>query len=236
MKPQDFMEALGGVSQEKLDALAKWQNAKTPITGEAPANKNRITQTADKPVFAARRRGTMKQKAKTKAPSAQMNPWKIGIGAAVTACAVIAASIGGGIISLDKQLQVGMSGGTSVAEQLSENEPILIRNNCTEGVALAMDIPAEGTAKVLHSVEDADPWITLLQQNAENGGEDGAGYSPALEMLKLEAQYTLYPPCYSIRRNMPKGGEILFSFHISEGAKQAISDLETTFECVENHP
>lgn len=145
-------------------------------------------------VTTKRRRGNMKQKAKTKAPSAQMNPWKIGISAAVTACAVIAASIGAGIISMDKQqqMQVGMSGGTSVAEQLSENEPILIRNNCTEGVALAMDIPAEGTAEVLHSVEDAEPWITLLQQNAENGGEDGAGYSPALEMLKLEAQYQHY--------------------------------------------
>ena len=46
MKPQDFMEALGGVSQEKLNALAKWQEAGTPITGKASAQEKRITQTA----------------------------------------------------------------------------------------------------------------------------------------------------------------------------------------------
>ena len=33
---------------------------------------------------------------------------------------------------------------------------------------------------------------------------------------------------------MPKGGyEIPFSFHISEGVKRAISDLETAFVCKE---
>ena len=119
MKPQDFMEALGGVSQEKLDALAKWQNAKTPITGEAPAKENCITQTADKPVFAVRRRETMKQNTKKKASAAQINPWKIGVGAAVAACAVFAVSIGAGIISMDKQrqMQVGSNVGTSAASE-----------------------------------------------------------------------------------------------------------------------
>ena len=143
---------------------------------------------------ATKRRRTMKQNTKKGVSAAQIILRKIGVGAAVAACAAIAVFIGAGIISMDKQqqMQVGMSGGTSVAEQLSENEPILIRNNCTEGVALAMDIPAEGTAKVLHSVEDAEPWITLLQQNAENGSEFGAGYSPMLEMLNLETQYQDY--------------------------------------------
>ena len=67
MKPQDFMEALGGVSQEKLDALAKWQEAGTPMTGKAPAQEKSIMQTAAEPVPTQRRRETMKQKVKLKA-------------------------------------------------------------------------------------------------------------------------------------------------------------------------
>lgn len=176
MKPQDFMEALGGVSQEKLDALAKWQNAKTPIAGEAPAKENRITQTADKPVFAARRRGTMKQNMKKKAFTAQINPWKIGVGAAVAACAAIAVSIGAGIISMDKQqqMQVGMSGETSVAEQISKqetneektnHEPVpLIENIASIGTnETAPGISGNGLVEVWRSMDDAAEFIEYDQ-------------------------------------------------------------------------
>lgn len=171
MKTQDFMEALGGVSQEKLDALAKWQNAKTPITGEAPAKENCITQTADKPVFAARRRGTMKQNMKKKAFVAQINPWKISVGAAVAACVVIAVSVGVRIISMDKQMQVGMSGETSVAEQISLQEPntnaesrepvkLIDRLKIFGGAEqVMMPVPKEGTVQVLHSMADTETVI-----------------------------------------------------------------------------
>ena len=77
MKPQDFMEALGGVSQEKLDALAKWQEAGTPITGKAPAQEKRIMQTAAEPVLTQRRRGNMKQNTRKKASVPRLFPWNI---------------------------------------------------------------------------------------------------------------------------------------------------------------
>ena len=189
MKPQDFMEALGGVSQEKLDALAKWQNAKTPIAGESPAKENRITQTADKPVFAVRRRGTMKQNTKKKASAAQINPWKIGVGVAVAACAAIAVFIGGGIISLDKQMQVGSNAGTSITEQLSEREPLPIEVRAADGIDIDMNLPEGGKAEVLRSVDDAQAWIDLLKQSGEYGRETGEGFHPCLEILEMEKEY-----------------------------------------------
>ncbi|MEE3404750.1 MAG: hypothetical protein VZR73_11775, partial [Acutalibacteraceae bacterium] len=181
MKPQDFMEALGSVSQEKLDALAKWQNAKTPITGEAPAKGERITQTAAEPVSAARRRGTMKQKVKTKASAVQFLPWKFGIGVAVAACAAIAIIIGGGIISLDKQMQVGSNVGTSITEQIAEsttdevNAVIIVQHEPVEIIeklissggndSTMMKLPPEGAVQVLRSVEDAEACCQYSDEN-----------------------------------------------------------------------
>ena len=185
MKPQDFMDALGGISQERLDALAKWQNAKMPITGEAPAKGERITQTAAEPVSAARRRGTMKQKVKTKAPATQILPWKFGIGATVVACAVIAVSIGGGIISLDKQMQVGSNVGTSMSEQIAENtadevkatitvqhEPVEIIDKLVVSGgndSTMMKLPPEGAVQVLRNVEDAE---ACCQYSSENVADE----------------------------------------------------------------
>ena len=192
MKPQDFMEALGGVSQEKLDALAKWQNAKTPITGEAPAKENCITQTADKPVFAVWRRGTMKQNTKKKASAAQINPWKIGVGAAVAACAVFAVSIGAGIISMDKQqqMQVGSNVGTSAASESAADEvknadathePVLLGNPLSEYTAERNEyfpkVSEKGSVQVIRSMEDMQPLIdaTTSQLQTENYGAEFYG-------------------------------------------------------------
>lgn len=204
MKPQDFMEALGGVSQEKLDALAKWQNAKTPITGEAPAKENRITQTADKPVFAVRRRGTMKQNTKKGVSAAQINPWKIGAGATVAACAVIALSIGVEIMNLNKQkqqMQVGSNVGTSAAEQISEStadevknadaahEPVLLGEPLSEFTAERNEyfptVSENGSVQVIRSMEDMQPLIdaTTSQLQTENYGAefyDRCGINEAL--------------------------------------------------------
>ena len=192
MKPQDFMEALGGVSQEKLDALAKWQEAGTPITGEAPAKENCITQTADKPVFAVRRRGTMKQNTKKKASAAQINPWKIGVGAAVAACAVFAVSIGAGIISMDKQqqMQVGSNVGTSAASESAADEvknadathePVLLGNPLSEYTAERNEyfpkVSEKGSVQVIRSMEDMQPLIdaTTSQLQTENYGAEFYG-------------------------------------------------------------
>ncbi|MBR4201024.1 MAG: hypothetical protein IKQ91_07070 [Oscillospiraceae bacterium] len=134
----------------------------------------------------------MKQKRKKSAAPFRLLPWTAGMTAAIAACAFVAASVGKEAISRQQNAGYTENAATSVAEELSQREPIEIFNSCTEGIALAMDLPENGTAQVLHSKADAEPWITLLQQNAENGGEDGAWYSPALEMLKLEAQYQDY--------------------------------------------
>ncbi|MBR5361980.1 MAG: hypothetical protein IK134_01460 [Oscillospiraceae bacterium] len=128
MKPQDFMEALGGVSQEKLDALAKWQEAGTPITGKAPAQEKRIMQTAAEPVPTQRRRGNMKQNTRKKASVPRLFPWNIGIGAAVVACAVIAVSIGKEVIGQERQMQVGSNAGTSMSEQIAESIADEVKN------------------------------------------------------------------------------------------------------------
>ncbi len=183
MKPQDFMEALGGVSQEKLDALAKWQEAGTPITGKAPAREKRITQTAAESVPAQRRRETMKQKVKKTTPVTRLFPWNIGIGAAVAACAVLAVSVGKEAIARNNQMQVGSNAGISVTEQLSEREPLPIEVRAADGIDIDMNLPAGGKAQVLRSIGDAQPWIDLLKQSGEYGRETGEGFHPCLEIL-----------------------------------------------------
>lgn len=198
MKDQDLMRALSSLPQDMLDEFADWQENRTPLSDadlqrvyDTESTKKRKISAAEH-VPAAKKRGAVKQKAKNKSPLPRLFPWNIGIGAAAVAAVVVAVSVGKEAIGQRNQMQVGMNSATSVAEQLSESEPILIHNNCTEGIALAMDIPAGGTAQVLHSKEDAEPWIAQLQQNAENGSEFGAGYSPMLETLKPEAQYQDY--------------------------------------------
>ena len=170
MKAQDFMNALGGISQEKLDALAEWQDAKTPVSGEETVPEKRITQTAAVSVPNKRSRGTMKQKTKQKTAVTRLFPWNIGIGAAVAACALIAVSIGKEVITQEKQMQTGMSE-TSIAEQISEdtaNEPQIIEVShepielidmlavCGGSDYVMMKVPQEGAVQVLRSVADAE--------------------------------------------------------------------------------
>ena len=174
MKPQDFMEALGGVSQEKLNALAKWQEAGTSITGKAPVREKRSTQTVTEPVPAIRRRGTMKKKAKS-TPVIRLFPWNIGIGAAVVACAVIAVSIGKEVIGQEKQMQVGMSGETSVTEQISmqetneektNHEPVPLIENIYASIGTnetAPEISGNGLVEVWRSMDDAAEFIEYDQ-------------------------------------------------------------------------
>ena len=127
----------------------------------------------------------MKQKMKTKAPAAQFLPWKIGIGATIVACAVIAVSIGGGIISLDKQMQVGSNVGTSMSEQIAENtadevkatitvqhEPVEIIDKLVVSGgndSTMMKLPPEGAVQVLRNVEDAE---ACCQYSSENVADE----------------------------------------------------------------
>ena len=143
-------------------------------------------------VTTKRRRETMKQKVKTKAPAAQFLPWKFGIGVAVAACAAIAVFIGGGIISLDKQMQVGSNVGTSITEQLSEREPIEITDYRIEGFDVVMGVPETGTAQLLHTVEDAQPWVELVRQNGEYGRSTGEGAEDFRALLENEEIYQDY--------------------------------------------
>lgn len=194
MKPQDFMEALGGVSQEKLDALAKWQEAGTPIPGGASAKADRDTQTAAKPGSVQRGREIMKQKAKW---NGSFLPLKIGSGAALAACAVIAVSVGVGIIGLNQhkqQMQVGSNVATSVADQISEREPIEITDYRIEGFDVVMDVPETGTAQLLHTVEDARSWINFVRQNGEYGRKTDNGaenFRTLLENGEIYQEYDL---------------------------------------------
>lgn len=187
MKTQDFMKALGGISQEKLDALAEWQAARKPITDQTPEPEKSITLTVAEPVLTQRSCFAMKRKASGHTPLSRI--WNIGIGAAIVACAVIAVSIGKEVIGQKNQMQTGSNAGSSASDQLIRREPFTTGNQCTEGIVIAMDIPEKGTAQVLHSFEDAQSWIELLQQNADNGGEDGDGFSPILSILKTEELY-----------------------------------------------
>jgi len=232
MKPQDFMEALGGVSQEKLDALAKWQEAGTPITGKAPAQEKRIMQTAAEPVPTQRRRETMKQKVKTKASAAQFLPWKFGIGAAVATCAAIAVSIGAGIISMDKQqqMQVGMSGETSVAEQISKqetnaektnHEPVpLIDNLCafsgTDEIAPA--ISDNGLVEVWRSMNDAAEFIEYDQIGKLTNCSD---YFTDALFAKYDVLYAAHP----LKKYLP---ENTLRFQLSGGEFDADGKLHMT--------
>ena len=59
MKPQDFMDALGGIPQERLDALAKWQKSGTPLTGAEPETDNPAR--TGKLVITQKRNRTMKE-------------------------------------------------------------------------------------------------------------------------------------------------------------------------------
>lgn len=141
---------------------------------------------------ATKRRRTMKQNTKKGVSAAQIILRKIGVGAAVTACAVIAASIGGGIISLDKQMQVGSNVGTSVMEQISEREPIEITDYRIEGFDVVMGVPETGTAQLLHTVEDAQPWVELVRQNGEYGRSTGEGAEDFRALLENEEIYQDY--------------------------------------------
>ena len=162
MKTQDFLKALGGVSQDKLDALAEWQNAQTPITDEEPAKNNRITRTAAEPVPIQKRSRTMQQNTKKHAAFSQFFPWNIGIGAAIAACAIFAVSVGKEAIGQKQQMQAGTSSGTSASEQNAEtggHKPVEIIDQLhvtLGGDLVMMQIPPEGTVQVMRSAEDGE--------------------------------------------------------------------------------
>lgn len=184
MKTQDFMKALGGVSQEKLDALAAWQDASTPITGKSAMPEEQIMQTAVQPVSAQRRKGTMKKKASV----THIFAWNIGVGAAVAACAVVAVSIGKESVLQHMQMQDSSSAGASVSELIPAHEPkdeiqsaktvkhepvkLIDRLYVTGGSDhVMMQVPPEGTVLVLRSTADAEACCQYTDKTIVAGQE-----------------------------------------------------------------
>lgn len=190
MKAEDFMKALGGVSQEKLDALAQWQNAKTPVTGSVPAREVSAERTSEPP--AKRRDITMKQHTQKKAQPVRLLPWRIGIGAAVVACAVAAVSIGREAIARSNQMQVGSNVGASVSEQLADDTstqsaeqpdapaeqsyepvPLVEQLHVTGGSDYTMmPVPEQGAVQVLRSVEDAERCCQYADEAVAKDADD----------------------------------------------------------------
>lgn len=144
---------------------------------------------------ATKRRRTMKQNTKKKALTAQIILQKIGVGAAIAACAVFAVSVGAGIISMDKhqQKQVGSNVGTSAAERISENaadamknadaahETVLLGEPLSEFTAVRNEyfpkVSEKGSVQVIRSMEDMQPLIdaTASQLQTENYGAEFYG-------------------------------------------------------------
>lgn len=133
-------------------------------------------------VTTKRRRETMKQKVKNKASAAQFLPWKIGIGAAVVACAAIAIIIGGGIISLDNQMQVSSNVGASMSEQIVESTAdkihiaVVTDQTLPENYTEEQEISAEHTTHTTVSSRNITKTAQIEEleepQNEQNSAED----------------------------------------------------------------
>lgn len=163
MKDQDLMRALGNLPQDMLDEFAEWDENGTPLSGAESTAE--ITRAND--VISAKKRDISVTRSR---------PWKIGVFAVVAACTVVAVSVGGGIISLDKQMQVGSNAGTSMSEQIAENtadeiqttdeahtpvpldEPVLSFSGVSD---IYPDVPQEGAVQVIRSMDDMQ---TLISQ------------------------------------------------------------------------
>ena len=130
MKDQDLMRALGNLPQDMLYEFAEWNENGTPLSGSDAESTAEITREND--VISAKKRDIS---------AAKSRPWKIGIFAAVTACAVVAVSVGGGIISLDKQMQAGSNAGTSMSEQIAENTADEIQTTDEAHTPVPLDEP-----------------------------------------------------------------------------------------------
>lgn len=163
MKDQDLMRALGNLPQDMLDEFAEWNENGTPLSGAESTAE--ITRAND--VISVKKRDISVTRSR---------PWKIGVFAVVAACTVVAVSVGGGIISLDKQMQVGSNAGTSMSEQIAENtadeiqttdeahtpvpldEPVLSFSGVSD---IYPDVPQEGAVQVIRSMDDMQ---TLISQ------------------------------------------------------------------------
>ncbi len=179
MKEQDFIRMLGNIPQDMQDELAEWQQNHTPVTGEESVRADNAAAHLTADYEGGKRQNVRPEK---------LRFWKAGIAAAMAACLVVAVSVGREAIG-QKQLLTGHSGDTSLTEQLSQREPIKIENFCADGCKLDA-VPAlseNGKAEILHSLEDAQPWIENLRQNSVLF-ED----SPLVEMLQNEKQYQYY--------------------------------------------
>ena len=134
-----------------------------------------------------RRKDTMKHKT-TKNTAGRLLPWHIAIGITAAACAILAVSIGIDVVGRNSQMQVGTSINTTTSKQNPEREPIEIDYRI-KGFDVAMDLPENGKAVLLHSIDDAKPWIDQVRQSGEYGRETGQGAENFRELLESEDIY-----------------------------------------------
>lgn len=165
MKEQDFLNALGKVPQEMLDELAEWQESGAPLTELLPEldSADPAIETVTRPQMTQRRNKPMKQTQRQSERSVQMLPWKLGIGAAMTACLVAAVSVGREAISRqDSALQTGYSDIVSeISEQgteLIELEELRVYHGCE------IPVSENGLVQVIRNMDDA---ATLLEGLSE---------------------------------------------------------------------
>ena len=149
----------------------------------------------------------------------------LGVGAALAACAVIAVSVGK---EGYRRMLAETNTGAPVAEQLSAHEPIEIADYKSEGFDVVMDIPENGTAQLLHSFEEAKPWIKLVRQNGEYGRETGEGAEDFRELLENKAVYQEYDiimAAVPYQYNYPDHGVAMYGFRggtITESGKLTV--------------
>lgn len=188
MNPIDLMKALHDVPEDLAAACFE-----TEKQNDIPQQLH-ITANCELPVQKefceneeSRRRTAMKQN--HKGTVLRMLPWHIGIGAAVAACAIIAVSIGKDMIGRSTQMQAGASVSTAASGLTSEQEQIEIADYRAEGFDVPMNLPEHGTAMLLHTLEDAKPWLDLVRQSGEYGRETGQGGEDFRKLLENEDIY-----------------------------------------------
>lgn len=197
MKTEDFMKALGGISQEKLDALAQWQEAKTPLTGKTTAQK------ADaQPAPEQRSRITMKQKTAKHTPVIQMFPWNIGIGAAIVACAVVAVSVGMEAVGQKNQMQVG----TSLSEQSAASTEQFTAWYWTKYRGDDIALPDGKTVAVIRSASDG---VSYLTQSGQQDQTELATYLSA-EWLETGSEEFTDPVSNSVISTEGEAHDVIF--------------------------
>ena len=195
MNALDLMKAIGEMPEEVIASCCIMEPNQINQHNTLVQSQLNETEKEDLPLqkesfvnSKLRRRDTMKQKSQKTKTAGRLLPWHIAIGITAAACAILAVSVGIDVIERNSQMQVGTSISTTASKQDPEREPIEIDYRI-EGFDVAMDLPENGKAELLHSIDDAKPWIDLVRQSGEYGRETGQGAENFRELLESEDIY-----------------------------------------------